>query len=75
MKNEYKLPEHHRNELFKIGLSATGNAFLICFIEAELERRGTDNRAVLAKRLRMATPEQRAAALGVFDGATKNEWI
>lgn len=75
MKNEFKLPEHPRNELFKIGLSATGNAFLICFIEAELSGRGDNNREVLANRLRMATPEQLAAALGVFDGATKMDVI
>jgi hypothetical protein len=75
MINDYKLPEYDRDHLFKTGLSATGNAFLICFIEAEQSGRGVNNREVLAKRLRMATPEQRAAALDIFDGATKKEGV
>lgn len=75
MKNEYKLPESAKDTLFKSGLSVIGTAFVTCFVQAELERRGMDNREVLAKRLRMATPEQLATALGVFDGATKVEVI
>jgi hypothetical protein len=42
---------------------------------AQWHGRGTDNREVLSRRLRMATPEQRNAALNLFDEFCKSKGI
>ena len=57
------------------GLSTAGRTLTECFMLAQWHGRGTDNREVLSRRLRMATPEQRNAALSLFDEFCKAKGI
>ena len=66
-----ELPPHYRDEIIsisKLGLTATGQAFLTNFMLAEKNGVGFNNRAVLLERIRIAPDAAKAAAMAVFDG-------
>ena len=67
--------KHKVIELNKTGLSTTGAALTECFMIAQQSGRGNHNQHVLSRRLRMATPEQRNAALNLFDEFCKSKGV